>query len=154
MQLAHANVSKLRLPIDNPEMASLVRALGDVNWLAEQSPGFVWRHRPEGPTTPATLRGAGDVIITISVWEGYDALQAYVYRSAHALFMQRRVRWFVPMAGYTTVLWWVGDGEHPAVDDALARLEDLRAHGPAPHAFSLRNQFGPEGTSTDRRARR
>lgn len=151
MQLAHANVSKLRQPIDAPEMASLVRALGDVNWLAEQSPGFVWRHRPEpGPATPATLAGAGDVIITISVWDSYASLQAYVCRSAHALFMQRRVRWFLPLAGYTTVLWWVADGEYPTVELAVERLEHLRATGPSPQAFSLRNQFGPEGRSVRR----
>ena len=149
--LAEANVARLRAPLDDATMAGLVRALDDVNWLAERSPGFVWRHRPDpGPVTYGRLAGTGDVIVTISVWTHYAALHEYVYRTAHGLFMQRRVRWFVPIGGLTTALWWVPEGHEPTVADALLRIEYLRAHGPTPRAFSLRHQFGPDGTPIDR----
>ena len=58
--LAEANVARLRAPLDDPTMAGLVRALDDVNWLAERSPGFVWRHRPE--QGQASARAIGRVV--------------------------------------------------------------------------------------------
>lgn len=149
--LAEVNVAKLRAPIDSPELAPFVRAQDDVNWLADKSPGFVWRHKPPGPITPAELRGEGEVSVTISVWENFEALQQYVYRTAHGLFMQRRHKWFVPLPGFTTALWWVPAGEEPSVHEAMARLEHLRLHGPTPQAFSLRIQFDAAGARTGRR---
>ncbi len=145
-QLAEVNVARLRAPFDSPAMAGLLRALDDVNWLAERSPGFVWRHRPEhAPLTLGCLGPEGEVVVTLSVWENFGALQQYVYRTAHGLFMQRRSRWFEPIGGFTTALWWVPAGHQPTVVEALKRLEQLRANGPAPEAFSLRLQFDPDG---------
>lgn len=145
-QLAQTNVARPRAPLDAPEMSGFVRALGDVNWLADQSPGFVWRHRPEGdaPVTVGPLDGQGEVIVTLSVWEDFAALQRYVYRTAHGLFMQRRTRWFEPIGGFTTALWWVPEGTRPSLGEALARLRHLRSKGPTSYAFSLRRQFEPE----------
>ena len=152
-QLAEVNVARLREPLESPSMAGLIKALGDVNWLADKSPGFAWRHKPdEGPLTLGPLSGAGVVVITLSVWDTYEALHAYVYRSAHGLFMQRRARWFVPIPGYTTALWWLHEGERPSVEDGVARLEHLRANGSTPRAFSLRHQFGPDGRTAGRRS--
>ena len=126
-------------------MAGFLRALDDVNWLADRSPGFVWRLRPvHGPVTLGRL-GDDEVIVTLSVWTTFEDLQRYVYRSAHGLFMQKRSRWFVPLGGFTTALWWVDAGEEPSVDEGLDRLVHLRANGPTAHAFSLRRQFDPDG---------
>jgi hypothetical protein len=151
VQLAEVNVARLRAPVDDPAMAGLVRALDDVNWLADRSPGFVWRHRPAaGPLTMGELPPEGEVVVTLSVWSDYEALHAYVFRSAHGLFMQRRARWFVPIRGFTTALWWVAGGEQPIVEEGLARLRHLRAHGPTPRAFSLRHQFTPTGEARSR----
>lgn len=147
MQMAEVNVARLRAPIDDPSMSGLVRALDDVNWLADKSPGFVWRHRPDlGPLTMGDLPGMGEVVVTLSTWLDFASLQAYVYRTAHGLFMQRRHRWFVPIGGFTTALWWVPADAQPAVDDGLARLTRLRSSGPSPDAFSLRRQFTPDGS--------
>ena len=126
-------------------MAAFLRALDDVNWLADRSAGFVWRLKPNaGPVTVARL-GDDDVIVTLSVWKAFEDLQRYVYRSAHGLFMQKRSRWFMPLGGFTTALWWVNAGEEPSVDEGLDRLVHLRANGPTSHAFSLRRQFDPDG---------
>lgn len=147
MQLAQVNVALARASLDSPVMAGFLKAFGDVNWLADQSPGFVWRLLPQhGHVTFGPL-GDDEVIVTLSVWTDFAALQAYVYRSGHALFMQRRSRWFVPIGGFTTALWWIADGELPTVDDGLARLNRLRDHGPSPDAFSLRRQFDPDGAA-------
>ncbi len=151
MQLAQVNVARLRASIDSPPMSGLLKALDDVNWLADKSAGFVWRHRPaEGPLTMGELPGAGEVVVTLSTWVDFGALQTYVYRSAHGLFMQRRARWFIPIGGFTTALWWVPVGEQPTVPDGLERLVLLRRSGPTPRAFSLRRQFTPDGTVSGR----
>jgi hypothetical protein len=146
-QLAEVNVALPRAPLDAAVMAGFLKAIDDVNWLADRSAGFVWRLRPRhGPVTFATL-GDDEVIVTLSVWTHFEALAQYVHRSAHGLFMQRRNRWFLPLGGFTTAMWWVTDGERPSVDDGLARLAHLREHGPTPHAFSLRRRFDPEGAA-------
>jgi hypothetical protein len=33
------------------------------------------------------------------------------------------------------VMWWVPAGHRPTLDEALARLDHLRAHGDSDHAF-------------------
>lgn len=144
-QLAQVNVALARAPLDSPAMAGFLKALDDVNWLADRSAGFVWRLRPaHGPVTGGRL-GDDEVIVTLSVWETFPDLQRYVYRSAHGLFMQKRSRWFVPIGGFTTALWWVPDGGQPDVDEGLERLVQLRERGPTPEVFSLRRQFDPTG---------
>jgi len=145
VKLAEVNVALPRAPLDAPSMAGFLRALDDVNWLADRSPGFVWRLRPmHGPVTLGFL-GDDEVIVTLSVWDSFEDLQRYVYRSAHGLFMQKRSRWFVPLGGFTTALWWVEPGTEPTVGEGLDRLVRLRAEGPTPHAFSLRRQFDADG---------
>jgi hypothetical protein len=143
VQLAEVNVALPRAPLDAPAMAAFVRAVDDVNWLAERSPGFVWRRRPEdGPVVLAPFEG-DEVIVTLSTWTDFESLQRYVYRSAHALFMRKRGSWFVPLNGFTTALWWVAAGDQPSVDEGLDRLSHLRLRGPKPYAFSVRRQFTP-----------
>ena len=144
MELAQCNVALPRAPLDAPVMAGFVKAIDDVNWLADRSPGFRWRLLPQhGHVTFGHLEG-DEVIVTLSVWEDFEALQRYVYRTAHGLFMRKRGRWFLSIGGFTTAMWWVPDGERPVLDDGLRRLEHLRRKGPTPHAFSLRRQFDPE----------
>lgn len=155
MELAQCNVALPKAPLDDPVMAGFVKAVDDVNWLADHSSGFLWRMLPQhGPVTFGPLRPAregplgpredDDVIVTLSVWMDFEALQRYVYRTAHGLFMRQRGRWFLPIGGFTTAMWWVADGERPALEEGLARLEHLRRKGPTPHAFSLRRVFDPE----------
>jgi hypothetical protein len=143
LHLAQVNVALPKAPLDTPVMAGFLKVLDDVNWLADRSPGFVWRRRPEeGPVILGDLEG-DRVIVTMSVWTHFEALQAYVYRSGHGLFMRQRSRWFLPLGGFTTAMWWVEAGTRPSVEEGLARLRQLRANGPRPEAFSLRRQFEP-----------
>jgi hypothetical protein len=141
-QLAQVNVARLRSSLDDPAMASFVRAVGDVNWLAEQSSGFVWRHRadPE-PVAFGALPEEDNLVVTLSTWEDVESLRNFVTRTAHGLFMRQRSRWFVPTPGFTTALWWVKAGDRPSIVGALERLEHLRTHGPSPEAFSFGRQF-------------
>lgn len=149
MELAECNVALPRAALGDPSMAGFVKAVGDVNWLAEKSDGFVWRRRPEeGPVILRPFEDEARVIVTLSTWTDFASMQKYVYRTAHALFMGRRARWFTPLGGFTTALWWVEAGSQPSIDEGLERLEHLRRKGPSASAFSLRMQFGPDGQRT------
>jgi hypothetical protein len=87
------------------------------------------------------------------VWESYEQLHAFVYRSPHGVYLRRRSRWFHPTPQPSTALWWVEADEAPTVDEALRRLRYLLAHGPSPQAFTLRRRFPPDGQPVHRPGR-
>lgn len=141
-QLAQLNIATLKAPLDSPILADFVANLDPINALAEASPGFVWRlQTPAGDAT--ALRPLGeDVIVNMSVWEDVAALNAFTYRGDHVQIMRRRREWFHHMELFM-VLWWVPAGHEPTEQEAIERLEHLRAHGPTPEAFTFRRAFPP-----------
>jgi uncharacterized protein DUF3291 len=141
--LAQVNVARLRFPIDSPAAYEFVAALDRINRLADRAPGFVWRHRaPEGHVSHA---GDPRMVLNLSVWESYEQLHSYVYRSEHGRYVRRRYQWFERIATPATALWWVPAGHQPTPAEALARLRHLRGHGPTPQAFTVRCRFDPSG---------
>jgi hypothetical protein len=116
--------------------------LDAVNRIAEHSLGFVWRWRSSESHGATMLRdGSHQLLVNLSVWESYEALHAFVYRSPHGADVRRRARWFEPVRQPSTVLWWIEAGQRPTVDEAPRRLCYLQAHGPSPQAFTLRRRF-------------
>jgi hypothetical protein len=84
-------------------------------------------------------------VLNLSVWESYEALHMFVYRSAHGAMVKRRAEWFLPTREPSTALWWVRPGEHPSAEEALSRIAVLRRHGPTPRAFTQRVRFTSDG---------
>jgi hypothetical protein len=151
--LAQVNIGRLRYPIDAPELREFTAALAHINALAERATGFVWRHPTDfGHLSGAELLDDPAVVINLSVWQTYEHLHEFTYRSAHASFVRRRSQWFTRMPQPTTALWWVPAGTRPTPAEAVARLHLLRRYGPAPQAFTLRRRFTPEGHPAPRRA--
>jgi hypothetical protein len=125
--------------------------LDPINALADRSPGFIWRLQTEDGNATA-IRPYDDELMAInmSVWESLDALQQFVYRSAHIGPLRDRKQWFEPMEGPILALWWIPAGHIPTIDDAKERLEHLRQHGPSSYAFTFRAPFpSPDGASGD-----
>jgi heme-degrading monooxygenase HmoA len=142
--LAEFNVARLKAPIDDPSIRGFVDGFYRISRLAERSPGFVWRL--ESPTGHVTaIEGDDRTIATLSVWESYEHLHDFVYRSFHGRYTARRTEWFERQTGPTTVLWWIPAGERPSLEQAKARLQLLMLEGPTPRAFSLLHQFDPDG---------
>jgi hypothetical protein len=145
-QLAQVNIGRVRGEMTDPVMAEFVARLPDINALADQSPGFVWRLQTEdGDATAVRPYADARILINLSVWADLAALRAYVYRSAHASVMRRRREWFERFDGVYVALWWVPAGHRPSVEEAAARLAHLQAHGPTPYAFSFTRPFDAEG---------
>jgi hypothetical protein len=149
-ELAQLNVAIMKEPLESPSMADFVANLDRVNALAEASPGFVWRlQSDDGNAT--VFRPLGDAtLVNMSVWKDVEALNWYVYKSAHAEIMRRRNEWFEKMKEAFVVLWWVPAGHRPGIEEAIAKLDHLRAHGPTVEAFTFRKAFPPPDASEER----
>jgi hypothetical protein len=144
--LAQANVATLLAPLESPQLAEFVGALEPINALADTSPGFVWRLQTgEGDATSIRVFADDRILLNMSVWESIDALDDFVYRSAHTTVMRRRAEWFERAVEPYLVLWWIPEGELPAAADAEPRLAALRERGPTPFAFTLRRRFPAPG---------
>jgi hypothetical protein len=145
-QLAQANIGRLRAPIDDPIMEGFRSQLDPLNALADRSPGFVWRLQTEDGNALAIRPFADErMAINMSVWESLEALQQFVYRSAHVGPLRDRKEWFEPIEGPILVLWWIPAGYVPTVAEALERLQRLKQNGPSPDAFTFRTPFPPPG---------
>ena len=148
--LAQINFGRLLAPLDSPMIADFAAALDEVNAVADAAPGFVWRLRTEDGNATA-VRGferdavgaPGGIVINMSVWESAEALHAYVYGQAHVAILRRRREWFSRMTDAYAALWWIPRGHIPTVSEAEDRVLHLRANGPTPHAFTLREHFAP-----------
>jgi Domain of unknown function (DUF3291) len=135
-QLAELNIGRLRYEIDDPRMAGFADNLAAVNSLAERSPGFVWRYQDDsGNATNTRPFDDPRIAINLSVWDGVEALERYVWQTVHKRFYGRRHEWFERFEGPYFVMWWVASGYRPTVAEALARLDHLKHHGPSDHAF-------------------
>jgi hypothetical protein len=147
-QLAQLNVARMTTPLTDPVMADFVANLEPINALAEGSPGFVWRFQTDGGDATA-VRPYDDerIIINFSVWEDAASLREFVYRGDHAGVMKRRREWFARLQDLYLVLWWIPSGHRPSVQEAIARLEHLKQHGPSQEAFTFRKPFPMPGAS-------
>jgi hypothetical protein len=140
--LAQFNIARLLQPLDHPATAEFVANLDRINAIAEAAPGFVWRLKDDDTGLSSSyVRAYEDpmVIINFSVWESPEQLQEFVYRSDHTAFLRRRREWFEKMGEAYLVCWWVPGGYVPTVEEAVERLERLRAEGPSDEAFTLRD---------------
>jgi hypothetical protein len=141
----------MRTSIDDPAMGQFVARLAEINALADEAPGFVWRLQTDaGDATEVRAYDDDHVLFNLSVWRSVEELRSYVYRSAHNEVMRRRASWFAPMAEAYSALWWVAVGHIPTIEEAKERLELLRAEGPGPSAFTFRHVFQPQGRRRSR----
>lgn len=137
--LAQLNVGRLVAPTDDPRVAEFMAALDMVNGLGKRMPGFVWIMEGSGApgtgNTEAKIGGDPLYVANLTVWENVEALENFVWRTVHRRFYARRREWFEVLGDMHLVLWWVPVGHRPTLDEALARLDHLRAHGDGDHAF-------------------
>ena len=144
MHLAQLNIGRLRAPMDDPSIDDFRENLDPINALAEASPGFVWRLQDDsGNATGIKPYGDDLEIVNLSVWESIEALADFAYRTDHTAFLRRRREFFEAPTKPILCLWWIPEGTIPTVEDAIARLEHLREHGPTPTAFTFRERFEP-----------
>lgn len=140
--LAQVNVALARGEMTSENMSGFVSRLDEINRLAESSKGFVWRLVGDGADA-TSIRAFDDplLLVNVSVWEDLESLKAYAYQSAHVELIRDRDAWFHKLPEAHQALWWVPVGHTPTVEEAKARLEHIRAHGPTPTAFTFARAF-------------
>lgn len=140
--LAQLNIAKAKDEINSVIMKGFVDRLDEINSLADNSPGFVWRlQTEEGDSTSIEIFEDPSLILNMSVWENIESLQNYVYKSVHIELIRGKNEWFHKMKRLHQVLWYVPVGHKPTVEEAEARLLHLEAHGPTEHAFTFAKPY-------------
>jgi hypothetical protein len=161
-QLVHVNIAQMRAAPGDARVAGLVARIEEMNFLAESSPGFVWR-LPASEGTPEALRiFAGyftpfepeRILYNMSVWESVEDLRHYVYRTRHAEMVRDRRTWIAPSTHASLALWWIPRGERPTIDVSATRLRMVQRFGPSPLAFTLERTFPPPGAEVPSTPRR
>jgi len=149
--LVHANIAWMHAPIDDPVMSGLASRLDEINQLAENSRGFLWR-LPNSESSSAQLEpfradfpgfDAARFFYNMSVWERLEDLREYTLFSAHTEMIFERRQWLDSVAGANVALWWVAAGHRPTISESAERLRHVRQFGPTPYAFTLRSSFPP-----------
>jgi Domain of unknown function (DUF3291) len=136
MQLAQLNIGKFKADRSDPSMAYFFDNLDRINALAERMPGFVWRLKDES-NNATNIPWAGDpsFAVNLSVWANVEALEKFVWATAHAKVYQRKAEFFEAADKPHFILWWIEDGHIPTLEEANQRLEHYTAHGASEQAF-------------------
>jgi hypothetical protein len=134
--IAQLNVGRFRYSTDDPRMAEFMSNLDRVNAIAERSEGFVWRLKDDS-NNATSIRPANDptTAVNLSVWESVEALERFVWATAHKRFYNRKDSWFEKPTAPHFVIWPVESGHIPDLNEAMARLAHLSAHGDSDFAF-------------------
>ena len=133
--LAEFNVARIKYPLDDPRMKEFVDNVARVNALADNIDGFIWRlHDDSGHAMGMQVYDDPAILPNLTVWEDVAALERFVFKTVHGRFFDRRETWFEQPAP-TLVMWWVAAGHRPSLEEGVARLDHLRAHGPSDFSF-------------------
>jgi len=137
--LAQLNVGRLVAETDDPRVAEFMAALDRVNGLGKRMPGFVWMMEGSGEpgtgNTETKIDGDPRFVSNLTVWESVEALEAFIWKTVHRQFYERRREWFEVLGEKHLVMWWVPEGHRPTLEEGLERLAQLRAQGDSDRAF-------------------
>ena len=125
-------------------MTGFVEQLDQINAIADNAPGFIWRLQTEaGDATSIQVSDDPRLLVNMSVWENVESLRNFVYRSGHVTPLRDRAKWFEPLGERHMVLWWVPMGHEPDLEEAQSRLALLRERGSHCQAFDFSRPFPP-----------
>lgn len=140
--LAQINIALMKAPLHAPIMTEFAEALNEVNAIADQSPGFIWRlQTASGNETDIRAYPDPKMLVNVSVWQDVESLKIYVYKSLHGKFFVRRRQWFEQYQGEHFAMWWIPTGHRPTVEEGKTKLEHLALHGDSPEAFTFAQSF-------------
>lgn len=146
--LAQINVALMKAPLDDPLMTEFAAALDEVNAIADQSAGFVWRlQTATGSATDIRAYPDPKMLVNVSVWENIEPLKTYVYKSLHGDFFVRRRQWFEKLQSEHFAMWWIPAGHLPTAEEGKAKLEYLTLHGDSPEAFTFAQPYPSPSSS-------
>lgn len=152
--LAQVNIARMRGNPSVPIMSGLVARIDEMNRLAEQSQGFVWR-LPGSEATFEALRTFESYFVpfeperlfyNMSVWASVEDLRHYVYKTAHVKMLRDKDAWIEHFDRAHLALWWIPVGSVPTIGESAERLRSIYEHGATSYAFDFRTCY-PEPAS-------
>ena len=136
--LAQINIARAKDKIDSETMKGFVNRLDDINALADNAPGFVWRlQTDDGNATSLQVFEDPMLLVNMSVWEDVESLKNFVYKSAHVDVMRGRKAWFHKFTQAHQALWWIPAGSLPTINEGKEKLRHLEEHGASKTAFTF-----------------
>ena len=136
--IAQINIALGQDQIESELMEGFVKRLDEINAIADQASGFVWRLQTEdGDATSIQAFNNPMVIVNMSVWDSIVSLRDFVYRSMHVELIRDRDAWFSKIPEMHQALWWIPEGHTPTVEEGKQRLEHLQTHGATSRAFTF-----------------
>jgi len=140
--LAQINIAQAKDSMESETMGGFVERLDEINALADNSAGFVWRLQTEqGDATSIKAFEDPMLIVNMSVWEDVESLKHFVYRSAHVDLIRDRDAWFNKIQISHQALWWVPVSHIPSLTEGKERLALLQEQGPNSEAFTFARPF-------------
>ncbi len=138
--IAQVNIARLRYPLSDTRMIGMASRIDEMNLLAENSPGFVWRYSPE--LTSEDQRSlfedyipsydANRFFFNMSVWVDIRSLREFVFKTVHSELLKNRDQWVEETQGVPTqAMWWIEPGKRPTVQESLQRLDSQSRNGPS-----------------------
>jgi hypothetical protein len=147
--LAQVNVAYAKGAENDAVMKGFNDRLDEINQLADQSPGFVWRYVTDSRDPLDRVFSDPFILYNLSVWESIEALHHFTYKTVHAELYAGRRQWFddwrALMGSSFLAMWWVKVGHRPTVPESKERLALLSEKGPTPEAFHFKQRFPPGG---------
>ena len=146
--LAQLNIGRLIAPIDSPIVKEFTDFIDPINKFSEESKGFVWRLKSDDGQSSSYVATPFDddrIITNLTVWETLDDLKEFTYKTVHTYFIKSRRKWFEKMETPHLVLWWIPRGHIPTLEEGKVKLEQLKADGPTPNAFTIAKGFDAKG---------
>lgn len=148
-QLAQVNIARARAPLHDSLMQGFTSRLNEINTLGENSPGFVWRFIDDenDAILYRSLFNDPQLVFNMTVWESWESLKDFSYRSSHKELLVNRQQWFEHRSAPSFAMWWVESGHRPSIQEAKFRLDHLQEHGETEWAFSFRKPFARPGVT-------
>jgi hypothetical protein len=153
--LAQANIARMRGGLSDGVMSGLAARIEEMNAVAEQSPGFVWRLKGADADSE-NLRVFADYFVpfdverlfyNMSVWESIEALKDYAFKTRHAEMLKNKASWIEHFERAHLALWWIPAGHVPTIAESAERLRAIHERGPTEFAFTFHATFPkPKGT--------
>lgn len=142
LHIAQLNIAHSRDSMESETMQGFVERLDEINSLADNAQGFVWRlQTEEGNATALQVFDDPLMIVNLSVWQDVDSLKNYVYKSLHLELIQNKEAWFHKSKKAHLVLWWIPAGHIPSVEEAKQKLSVLQVAGPSEDAFTFARPY-------------
>ncbi len=140
--LAQVNIAQAKDEMDTNVMKGFVSRLDEINAIADNSPGFIWRLQSEsGDSTSFRVFDDSLLLVNLSVWKNLEDLKSFVYKSRHVELIRDREAWFDKLKSVHQVLWWIPIGHIPTPEEAKDKLKYLRKNGPSQEAFTFGSAF-------------